>query len=177
MNAPWGFYLNSISGAALCALLARLLWTVTPETLPRREAWTRHRIWGLVIGYAVLIPCVPLARVVSPYFLLPLLWPLALISPVVCAFYVDYPNARAIGGALILVSYFTVHYTFDLRLPAAPALTVLAWLVGVAGIWLSAQPWKLRDWFRAGRRFRRIAAAVFALFALALAGEALWRLC
>ena len=66
MNAPWGFYLNSISGAALCALLARLLWTVTPETLPRREAWTRHRIWGLVIGYAVLIPCVPLARVVSP---------------------------------------------------------------------------------------------------------------
>lgn len=177
MNSIGWFYLTNFAGAAGCGFLAYLLWATTPENLPRREAWTRHRICGLVIGYAVLIPCVPLARVVAPDMLLPWLWPLALVLPPVCAYYVDYPNARAIGGALILLSYLTVHWGFDLVLPGAPALTVLAWIVGAWGIWLSAQPWKLRDEFRAGRTRRRILASLLALFALALAGEALWHLC
>lgn len=168
------FYLAFVSGAALCGFLAYLLWFATPENLRRREAWTRSRVWGLVLGYAVLIPCVPYARVVSPDFLLPLLWPLALVLPPLCAFYVDYPNARAVGGALILIGYLTVHYSFDLELPGAPALTVLAWVVGVYGIAISAQPWRLRDEFRAGKLRRRIEAGVLALFALCLLGEAGW---
>ena len=177
MNSIGWFYLTNFAGAAGCGVLAYLLWATTPENLPRREAWTRSRLCGLVLGYAVLIPCVPLARVVTPDILLPLLWPLAIVMPLVCAYYVDYPNARAIGGALILLSYLTVHWGFDLELPGAPALTVLAWIVGIGGIWLSAQPWKLRDWFRSGAKFRRIAAAILTLFALALAVEALWHLC
>ena len=109
-----------------------------------------------------------------PDFLLPLLWPLALVMPPVCAFYVDYPNARAVGGALILAAYLAVHYGFDMELPGAPALTVLAWLVGIYGIVVSAQAWRLRDEFRAGKVRRRIEAGLLALFALALLGEAIW---
>lgn len=177
MNSIGWFYLTNFAGAAGCMILAYLLWTTTPENLPRREAWTRSRLCGLFLGYAVLIPCVPLARVVAPDVLLPWLWPLAAVLPPVCAYYVDYPNARAIGGALILLAYLTVHWSFDLTLPGAAALTVLAWIVGIAGIWLSAQPWKLRDWFRSGAKFRRTAAALLALFASALTAEALWHLC
>ena len=177
-NEPWYFvpvfYLTFGLGALLCGYLAYLLWSTTPENLRRREAWTRNRVWGLVLGYAVLLSCVPYAEVVSPNFLLPLLWPLAIVMPPVCAYYVDYPNARAVGGALILLAYLTVHYAFDMELPGAPALTVWAWIVGIVGIVLSAQPCRLRDEFRAGKIRRRVEAGVLAVFALALAGEAIW---
>lgn len=170
------FYTTFFLGAAGCALLAYLLWSVTSENLSRREAWTRSRVWGLVLGYIVLVSCVPYARVVSPDFLQRLLWPLALALPPVCAYFVDYPNARAIGGGLILLPYLAVHHAFDMELPAAPVLTVLAWIVGAGGIWMSAQPYRLRDEFRAGRVRRRIEAGVLALFALALAAEAVWKI-
>ncbi len=170
------FYLTSVLGAALCGILAYLLWSATPENLRRREAWTRDRVWGLVLGYLVLAACVPYARVVAPDFLLPFLWPLALVMPPVCAYYVDYPNARATGGALILLGYLAVHYGFDLELPAAPVLTVLAWAVGIYGIVLSAQPWRLRDEFRSGKVRRRVEAGVLAVFALCLLGEAGWKI-
>lgn len=177
-NEPWYFvpvfYLTFGIGAALCGYLAYLLWSVTPENLPRREAWTRSRVRGLVLGYVVLVSCVPYAQVVAPNFLLPLLWPLAIVMPPVCACYVDYPNARAVSGSLILLAYLVVHYGFDMELPGAPALTVLAWVVGIYGIVLSAQPWRLRDEFRAGRRRRRVEAGFLALFALILLGEAIW---
>ena len=170
------FYATFVLGAGGCALLAYLLWSVTPENLACREAWTRSRAWGLVLGYIVLVSCVPYARVVAPDILQKLLWPLALVLPPVCAFFVDYPNARAVGGGLILLPYLVVHYAFDMELPAAPVLTVLAWVVGIGGIWMSAQPCRLRDEFRAGRVRRRIEAGVLALFALALAAEALWKI-
>ena len=170
------FYLTFGLGAALCGYLAYLLWSVTPENLRRREAWTRNRVWGLVLGYVVLVSCVPYARVVAPDFLLPLLWPLALVMPPVCAYYVDYPNARAVSGALILLAYLAVHYGFELELPGAPALTVLAWLVGGAGIVVSAQPWRLRDEFRAGVKRRRVEGGFLAFFALVLLGEAVWKI-
>ena len=179
MKGTWDltfFYLAFGLGAALSGVLAYLLWFTTPENLRRREAWTRNRVWGLVLGYAVLISCVPYARVVSPDFLLPFLWPLALILPPVCAYCVDYPNARAVGGTLILAAYLAVHYGFELELPGAAVLTVTAWLVGIYGILLSAQPWRLRDEFRAGKVRRRIEAGLLAFFALALAGEAIWRI-
>ena len=170
----WLFYLTFALGAAFCGYLAYLLWSTTPENLRRREAWTRNRVWGLVLGYVVLVSCVPYAKVVAPDFLQPLLWPLALVMPPVCAYYVDYPNARAVGGALILLAYLTVHYGFELELHGAPALTVLAWLVGIWGIVVSAQPWRLRDEFRAGVRRRRVEGGFLALFALVLLGEAVW---
>ena len=168
------FYLTFGLGAAGCGVLAYLLWSVTPENLRRREAWTRNRVWGLALGYVVLVACVPYAQVVAPNFLIPLLWPLAIVMPPVCAYYVDFPNARAVSGSLILLAYLMVHYGFDLELPGAPAVAVLAWLVGIYGIVLSAQPWRLRDEFRAGAKRRRVEAGFLALFALVLLGEAIW---
>ena len=177
MNGEWSFYLTFFAGAAGCACLACLLLAVSPGVLPRREAWTRNKPLGMILAYIAFIICVPYAEVVSPDFLLPFLWPLALVMPVVCALYVDYPTARAVGGLLILLAYLAVHAGFELSLPLAPALSVLSWLTGIFGIWLSAQPWKLRDLFRAGVVTRRCWAAFLIVYACALAGEAVWRLC
>ena len=176
MNASdVSFFLTFGLGAAGCIYLAVLLWTTSPENLRRRESWTRLRIPGLVLGYVVCIACVPYARVVAPDFLLPFLWPLALILPPLCAYYLDYPNARAVCGTLILLAYLVVHHAFDMELPGAPFLTVLAWVIGICGIAGSAQPWRLRDEFRAGKVRRRIEAGVLVLFALCLLGEAVWK--
>lgn len=177
MNGEWSFYLTFFAGAAGCGYLAYLLLSVTPDNLRRREAWTRNRPLGMILAYLAFIVCVPYAEVVSPDFLIPFLWPLALVMPVVCALYVDYTTARAVGGLAILLAYLAVHAGFELSLPWAPALSVVSWLIGIAGIWLSAQPWKLRDLFRSGPRVRRGWAALLVLYALALAGEGIWRLC
>ena len=177
MSDGWTFYPAFISGAAGCVWLAVLLWRTDAGNLPRREAWTRNKPCGMVLGYIAFALCVPHAAVVSPDFLVPCLWPLALTLPVVCALYVDYPVARAVGGLLILLAYTVVHAGFDLHLPGAPALSILAWLAGIAGIWISAQPWRLRDVFRSGRGVRRAGAGFLLVLAAAMLGEVVWVWC
>lgn len=175
MSGSWSFFLTFFAGAAGCAFLAYLILSVNADNLPRRERWTRNRPLGMILAYIAFIVCVPYAEVVSPDFLIPFLWPLALVMPPVCAWYVDYPTARAVGGLLILLAYLAVHFGFELELPGAPALAISSWLAGAAGIWLSAQPWKLRDLFRSGATARRCWGGALALYALLLAMEALWR--
>ena len=155
MSDAAALFLTNFSGAAGCAWLGMMLWRTTAENLPRREAWTRHKLCGVVMAYIAFTVCVPYAKVVSPDFLIPLLWPLALTMPVVCGFFVDYPAARGVGGLAILLAYLVVHEGFEMKIPGAPVFAVTAWLLGVAGIWLSALPWKLRDLFRAGEKARR----------------------
>ena len=166
MNDAAVLFLTNLSGAAGCAWLGVMLWRTTAENLPRREAWTRHKLCGIVMAYIAFIVCVPYAKAVSPDFLIPLLWPLALIMPVVCGLFVDYPTARGVGGLAILLSYLVVHEGFEMKIPGAPFFAVASWALGIAGIWLSALPWKLRDLFRAGEKARR-AWAVF-LFVMAV---------
>lgn len=174
--AEWFFYTVFFAGAAGCIYLAYLLLTVKAGNLPEREAWCRKKIPGVLLGYVVLITCVPYAKVVSPDFLIPLLWPLALILPPLCAKFADNITSRAVGGALILLAYLTVHAGFERKLPLAEVLSVLSWLIGIGGIWISAQPWKLRDLFRSGKTLRSWCAAFLIIYALLLSGEMIWHL-
>ena len=161
--------------AAIAAVQGVLLWISTPERLPRLEPLPRNRAAGLILGYIALVMCVPHAEVVSPDFLVPFLWPIALIAPWVCAFYVDNPTARAVGGLMILLAYEVVHRTFECRFFGAPVCAAAAWLFGLAGIWLSGYPSAMRDALRlAARRrgFRIGAACGFGVLALLFAAAA-----
>ena len=153
-----------LSVAALFLTLYAVPGRVTfPERLPRNK-WI-----GLFGGWIALALCVPHAVVVSPAFLLPFLWPIAVAVPLLGFFYVDYPAARAVGGLLILAGYSLVHYTFDFRTPFFPLLAVAGWIAGIAGIWISAKPCAMRDYFRLAAEkvwFRRLCAAVWAVGAL-----------
>ena len=177
MSDGMALFLTNLSGAAGCVWLGTMLWRTTAGNLPRREAWTRHKLCGTVMAYIAFIVCVPYAKVVSPDFLIPLLWPLAFIMPVVCGWFVDYPTARGVGGLAILLSYLVVHAGFEMKIPGAPLFAVAAWLFGIAGIWLSALPWKLRDLFRANEKMRRAWALFLFVFAVLLVLETvLWAL-
>ena len=83
MSDGMALLLTNLSGAAGCAWLGAMLWRTNAENLARREAWTRHKLCGTVMAYIAFIVCVPYAKVVSPDFLIPWLWPLALTMPVV----------------------------------------------------------------------------------------------
>ena len=124
-----------------------------------------------VIGWIALALCVPHAAVVSPGFLVPLLWPLAIVVPILGYCFVDYPLARALGGAAILGAYYLVHKSFELHTPCSGAIAVLAWIFGIAGIWVSGKPCALRDWIRLCARsgvWRGVSGGFWVVFALAL---------
>ncbi|MDR0931745.1 MAG: hypothetical protein LBM70_01825 [Victivallales bacterium] len=149
------------------------VWTVrlAPGNLERFESWPRAKAPGMIIGWIVLALCVPHAAVVSPGFLIPLLWPLAIGVPILGYFFVDYPLSRALGGAAILGAYYLVHKSFELHTPMFGVIALLSWILGIAGIWISGKPCALRDWIRlcSRSRFWKFASAgFFAIMTLAL---------
>ncbi|MBR7139891.1 MAG: hypothetical protein IKD44_10130 [Lentisphaeria bacterium] len=168
------------SGILLFLFSSFLTFAAIPERIGKFEAFARNRWIGLLFGWVALALCVPHAVVVSPQFLLPFLWPIAVIVPILGFFFVDYPAARALGGVLILLGYSLVHYTFEFRTPGFPLLAFIGWFTGIAGIWISGKPCAMRDYFRmAGSKkwFRLLccglwgAAALSALWALVMTRE------
>ena len=108
------FYRIALGAAGiLFALFAAWTFRLSPGNLSRFEAWPRRRLPGMLIGWAALAICVPHAEVVSPGFLVPLLWPLAIAVPILGYFFVDYPLARALGGISILGAYYFIHKSFE----------------------------------------------------------------
>ncbi len=149
------------------------VWTfrLSPQNLSKFEPWPRLKTPGMILGWIALLICVPHAEVIVPAAFLPLLWPLAILVPILGFFYVDYPFARAFGGCVILGAYYLVHKSFELHTPGAPFLAVLGWVTGLAGIWISGKPCSLRDWIRlcAGKPlWRNCSAGFLTVTALAL---------
>lgn len=153
------FYVENLLFAAGFSYLAWRTYCSSESNIGALEKFTRDRKIGIAVALPALLLCVPHAKLVSPGFLLPLLWPLAVVLPVLCYYYIDYYAARAIAGALIIFAYDAIHFAYELKLPGAEVITVAAWLSGIAGIWYSGKPAALRDTWRAGAksvRMRRI---------------------
>ena len=162
-------------GACLYGFAAVLTAALNEARLEKVESLPRNKWIGLVVGWIALAVCVPHAEVVAPAFLHPFLWPIAVIVPILGFFFVDYPAARSLGGGLILMGYYLVHYTFDFRTPGFPVLAVIGWLIGIIGIWISGKPCAMRDYLRLAGRSRSFrfscaagwgVAAVLSLWAL-----------
>ena len=155
--------LTFCAGIILFMLLAVLTFLTSQERLPRLEKLPRNKWIGLFGGWIALALCVPHAAVVAPAFLIPWLWPIVLVVPILGFFSVDYPCARALGGLLILLGYYLVHFTFEFRTPGAPLMAVAGWLAGIAGIWISGKPCAMRDYLRlcADRKQFRLGSGIF----------------
>lgn len=158
--------------AVLYAACAVLFFRTVPENVPSREKLCRNRWVGLALTLPATLCCVPLAYPVSPSFLLPWLWPLAVMLPLFCLYIIDYYAARGLALWMITAAYGMIHSAFDWHIPGHGVIAVLQWLAGIAGIWLSAKPCLLRDMFRKSaenvklRYVLSIAAAVLGLAAL-----------
>jgi hypothetical protein len=127
------------------------------------EKLCRNKVVGLALSLPCALLCVPLAVPVSPGFLQIWLWPLAIVLPLLCYFHIDYYASRGLAFMLILWAYDVVHGAFELKIPAAPAVTVIALLLGISGIWLAAKPCLLRDIFRKAAVSKRWKYIMFAL--------------
>ncbi len=135
--------------APIWMLLGWWAWTLNAEKLPCWEKLPRNRPYGVVLGLAALIWCIPHARPIVFDWMVPWLWPLAIGGAILGYFFLDYLFARATGGLLILLAYYFVHGTFDFHTPGAAVLAILYWLVGIAGICISGKPCWMRDSLRA----------------------------
>ncbi len=158
------FFLEMSIGTILFGILGAAFYFAAPDNIEKLEKAVRNRTAGLLLALPALAACVPHAQIVAPGILQEpiVLWSLALIIPVLCYFYIDYYTARAGAGAVIILAYDLIHYSYDEKLPLAMVLTVMAWLFGFAAIWVSGKPHALRDWFRLAARNRKFAVAAAA---------------
>ncbi len=171
------FRIGCALGGVVLGIVTAGVLRLNAQTLKRVEPWPRNRLWGMLLGWIALAVCVPHAAVVAPGFLVPLLWPLAVAVPVLGYFYVDYPLARALGGLMILGSYYLIHSAFNLSSPLLPLLAGLGWSFGLAGIWISGRPCALRDWLRkcsASRVWRWTSVVLLDLLTISLLAAAIW---
>ncbi len=138
--------LLSFSAAALLLIaVAGLFFAARGNTLPALRRFCRWRWPGIVFGIPALLWCVPHARAVAPESWAVAFIPLAIIVPILGYFVLDHITSRVIGGALIIAAYETIQRAFALAVPGYGFIIVLAWLYGLAGIWISGVPWSLRD--------------------------------
>ncbi|MDD3886441.1 MAG: hypothetical protein PHI35_06195 [Victivallaceae bacterium] len=148
MNERVVFAFALLIGSLLLAGVTVMVFWLRPDSLKKIEPLPRAKFPGMLLGWAVLLLCVPYARAVTPDFMLPLLYPLALMVPVLGYFFIDYPFARALGGAMILGSYVFIHGAYAQSSPLLAAAAVSGWIFGLGGIWISGRPCAFRDWLR-----------------------------
>lgn len=175
MNELLLYRIAAAVGGILLLVISGWTLRLSPGNLARFEPWPRNRLGGLLLGWVALGLCVSHAQVVSPGFLLPLLWPLAVIVPVLSYFFLDYLLARAVGGSMILWAYYLVHESFNVHAAGTPVLALLAWIFGFGGIWVSGRPCALRDWIRlccGNPRWRWASAGFLILLAAAMLAAA-----
>ena len=141
-------FLEFFTGTLLYGALLWAYWRVSPENIVFFEKLCRNRIIGLAGALPAAWLCVALARPVTPEFLQAFLIPAAFIIPIASTFYVDYYASRTIAFWMILFAYDTVNVSFINRIPGASVYAVFSWILGIAGIWISAKPCTLRDTLR-----------------------------
>ena len=72
-------------------------------------------------------------------------WCLVPILTILCALYLDYLFARALGGFLILSSNELIRCAFIYDVPLRGVYSVVCLLLGICGLFLLGAPWHLRD--------------------------------
>ena len=147
------------------------LFTASDSNIRKLEKSTRNPYLGFIIALPALAWCIPHAQIVAPGILQNpvVLWALAITISVLACFYIDYYAARALAGAVIILAYDLIHYSFEWSLPDMGFMVIMAWIFGFAGIWGSGKPHALRDCFRLAvrqRLFARCAAAASLIWAL-----------
>lgn len=148
MNESTLFHTYSLAFGAWWLIAAVITLVLTPKNLPYFEKLPRNRYLGIIVGWVAMFGCIPHAAAVAPAFLLPLLLPIAVATPVLCFFFVDYLFSRAVGGSFILIAYYFLHASFNIHYKFMPVLAVFCWLLGILGMWISAKPHIMREYLR-----------------------------
>ena len=108
----------------------------------------RLRWAGIVLGIPCLIwsawhGCIMLEGGLAKFHTL--VWCLVPILSILCALYLDYLFARALGGFLILSANELIRCAFIYDVPLRGVHSIVCLLLGICGLFLLGAPWHLRD--------------------------------
>ncbi len=155
-----------LATALFCGALCWWFFTAAPEKLPQRDGVGRIRWVGIAFGIPALIWCIPHAGAVSPDFLIPFFWPIAIVAPIAAYYVLDFCLARVAAGWAIIFAYQMVHLSFDEIIPGHVLFAFAGWMLGIGGIWVSGIPRHFRDAERLAARDRRFGIAMTIFFAI-----------
>ncbi len=156
--------------AAISAVIGIWCWRMNLTNLAVWEKLPRNRTAGTILGFLALLWCVPHATpIVQDWaWLVGWLYPLVFICTVLGCLFLDYLFSRAFGGILILSAIYFLHESFTFHTPAAWIMAIISWVIGIAGLFLSAKPHLLRDFIRLTAKdmlWRTVSAGFFMFFA------------
>jgi len=156
MNQDAMIYAGSLLAFGLAAIYAGLwlFWT-DPRNVDKREKVPRQLVPGILFTIPCLIWCVPNARPIMPDSMQDWCWPLVIICSILAIAFLDYLFSRALGGFLILVSYYFLQESFTWHTSGAMVLAVFCYLAGTVGICFAGKPHLMRDLIRLCARSRR----------------------
>lgn len=154
--------------AAIAAVIGIWCWRMNLTNLAVWEKLPRNRTAGTILGFLALLWCVPHATPIVWDWMQGWLYPLIFICTVLGCLFLDYLFSRAFGGILILSAIYFLHESFTFHTPAAWILAIISWVLGIAGLFLSAKPHLLRDFIRLIAKdmlWRTVSAGFFMFFA------------
>lgn len=91
------------------------------------------------------------------------------VSLVLCYFFLDYLNARALGGFMILAVNYLLHAAFVHAVPGRGFYAIICLLLGTLGLFLVGVPWRLRQMLELASSNTRWAVALGCVFAICAA--------
>jgi len=88
------------------------------------------------------------------------------VSVILCYFFLDYLNARAQGGFMILAANYLLHAAFVHNVPGRTFYSLVCLSLGVLGLFLVGTPWRLRQLLECSEKNTRWANGLGIAFAI-----------
>lgn len=138
---------------------------------PQMKAVLPRLRWaGIVLGIPCLIwsawhGCIMLEGGLAKFHTL--VWCLVPILSILCAFYLDYLFARALGGFLLLATNELIRCAFVYDVPLRGLYSIICLLLGICGLFLLGTPWHLRDALKLAVERPPVGRAIAAALAVA----------
>ena len=170
-------FITALIATAVFSVITTLYLKMTKqENIQSRERLARNSIIGSILIFAGLLWCVPVSRPIAPDMLLPYLFPIAIGLGIICAKFIDFHFARAIGGLIILTSSMLLSNVWAFTKTEAqflPALfAFLTFLFAIIGLFISGKPYLFRDWLRkaaVSSKFKTSVGSFFVAYAVVCA--------
>lgn len=139
------------------------------DNLGLLENKLRKRNLGVIPALLALLWCIPHAQPIVWDWTLPWLIPMVLLFTVLAYFYLENLLPRAIGGIFILYGCYIAQESFTWHTPGASWLVTLTWIIAIAGMFIAAKPYLVRDYLRKvanDDRYRFIGAGFWGVYGL-----------
>jgi|BioPla2DNA2_1021312.scaffolds.fasta_scaffold99014_2 hypothetical protein len=132
----------------LSLFYAYLFAVASRRNAPWYRSFPRHKWLGMILGTICLLWSAWHAIIMLEgdlqrfHIWVKLLVP---VTVVLCYFFLDYLNARALGGLMILATNYLLHAAFVHAVPGRAFYSIICLFLGILGLFLVGTPWRMRQ--------------------------------